>query len=412
MKETVMKKALILLLVVFTSLSAHILFPCTIFNVSKKGLVLAGNNEDGFNTNTKVWFVPGVDGKYGAVWVGFDVELGKMGAMNDQGLFFDGNALKFNKMNAHPELQSFSDDKSSWVRIMKAWEQVMQECATVEKVLDMLSRYDLDGWNNFQLMFADKTGASAVVGADKNGELAITRKQGDFQVSTNYNLANPEFGAYSYPCRRFNIATEMLEEMEELTVEYCRDILSAVHAEGSAVTLYSNVCDLTNGDIYIYNFHNFGEVAKFNLAEELKKGEHVYEIASLFPRKTHAQISYEESRKNMLSSILGQVIEKEGMKAAIKKYYEIKDNYSVIPGQLMIVLHGLDITGRTEEAIELCKVLVKDFSKSPASYKRLGDLYVKNNESKKAIRCYKKVLKLAPDNKEVADLLTRLGSDN
>ena len=407
-----MKKYFLTALFALTFLSTHIIFPCTIFNVSKKGLVLAGNNEDGFTPNTNVWFVPGPDGKYGAVWVGFDVELGKMGAMNDQGLFFDGNALKFNKMNAHPELLSFSDDKSSWVRIMRAWEQIMQECATVEEVLDMLSRYNLDGWNNFQLIFADKTGASAVVGADKSGELAITRKQGDFQVSTNYNLANPEFGAYSYPCRRFHIATEMLEKMEELTVDYCRDILAAVHAEGSSVTLYSNICDLTNGDIYIYNFHNCGEVAKFNLEEELKKGEHVYKIASLFPRKTHAQISYEESRKNMLSTILGQVIEKEGMKAAIKKFYEIKDNYSIIPGQLLIVLHGLDITGRTDEAIKLCKVLVKEFPESPATHRRLGDLYIKNNDPKQAILCYKKSLELDPTNAEVAELLDKLGHGN
>ena len=311
-------------------------------------------------------------------------------------------------MNAHPEKLAFSEDKNSWERIMKGWEKIVQECATLDEVISMLSQYDLDGWNNFQLMFADKSGASAVVGADKNGELAITRKKGGFQVSTNYNLANPEFGAYSYPCRRFNMATEMLEDMKELTVDYFRSILAAVHAEGSSVTVYSNICDLTNGDIYIYNFHNFGEVAKFNLEEELKKGNKVYDIASLFPRKTHAQISFEEAKKNKLSTILSQTIEREGIKAAIKKYYELKDNYTLIPGQLLIVLHSLDITGRTDEAIELCKVYVKEFPNAAASHKRLGDLYLKANDKKHAIRCYRKSLKLNPQNKEVIELLRSL----
>jgi len=97
------------------------------------------------------------------------------------------------------------------------------------------------------------------------------------------------------------------------------------------------------------------------------------------------------------------------MKAAIKKYHEIKDDYSIIPGQLMIVLHGLDITGRIEEAIELCNVLVKEFPKSSANHKRLGDLYIKNNDTKQAIRSYKKSLELDPANTEVAELLKTLG---
>jgi len=79
-----MKKSLFLTLTALAFLSAHILFSCTIFTVAKKGLVMAGNNEDGFNTNSNLWFVPGSEGKCGAVWVGFDVELGKMGAMNDR----------------------------------------------------------------------------------------------------------------------------------------------------------------------------------------------------------------------------------------------------------------------------------------------------------------------------------------
>ncbi len=404
-----MKRFSLVTLMGLIFLCVRVIFPCTIINASKNGRVLAGNNEDGDNTNTEVWFVPGSEGKYGAVWVGFDVEWGKMGAMNDQGLFFANNSLKLNKMNAHPEKPSFSEDADSWARVQKGWEKIVQECATVEEVISMLFQYNLDGWDYFQIMFVDKSGASAVVGADKNGELAVTRKKGNFQVSTNYNLANPEFGAYYYPCRRFNIATEMLESMEELTVDYFRSILAAVHYEERGVTLYSTICDLTNGDIYIYNFHNFEEVAKFNLEEELKKGKNLYDIASLFPRKTHAQIRYEEAKKKRLSTILGQTIEKEGMKAAIKKYYEVKDNYTLIPGELLIVLDDLEDEGSTDEAIELCKVYVKEFPKSAASHKRLGDLYLKANDKKQAIKCYRKSLKLNPKNKDVIELLKGLG---
>ncbi len=75
-------------------LAAMSVFPCTIFNASKNGRVLAGNNEDLNSTDSRVWFYPPTEGKHGYVYVGFD-SYGTQGGMNDQGLFFDFNALKF-----------------------------------------------------------------------------------------------------------------------------------------------------------------------------------------------------------------------------------------------------------------------------------------------------------------------------
>ena len=403
-----MRKWLMIAFVIFLGSTVGSVSPCTIFNASKNGLVLAGNNEDGSSTNTNVWFVPASKGKYGVVWVGFDKNLSKMGAMNDQGLFFDANALKFAKMNPHPEKLSFNQEKDVWARMMSAWEKVMQECAGVNEVLEMLKKHNLEGWDNLQLMFADKSGASAVVGADKNGELAVTPKKGDYQVSTNFNVASPEFGAFSYPCQRYNIATEMLEAMKELTVDYARSILAAVHAEGSSATIYSNICDLTHGDIYIYNFHNFGEVVRFNLAEELKKGEKLYSFASLFPRKSYAQTSFETSRDNTLTAVLRQTMAKEGLKAAIQKYHKIKDNYSPVPGQLFMFAYGFFQIGKIGEAIEIVELSAAEFPRIPETFKFLGDLYLRQNNNEQAIKNYKKSLELKPENKEVIDILNRI----
>ena len=45
----------------------------------------------------------------------------------------------------------------------------------------------------------------------------------------------------------------------------------------------------------IYNFHNFEDVVKVNLHEELRKGECIDTIASLFPYETFAQRRYREN---------------------------------------------------------------------------------------------------------------------
>ena len=169
-----MKKLLVLPVIILICFAVIQVFPCTIFNAAKNGRVLAGNNEDMFSTDTKVWFIPGEEGKYGVVYVGIE-NNGKQGAMNDQGLFFDGNALKYARMKPQKDKLSFPKDRDLIMMIM-------EECATVEDVVELMSKYNLEGFNNAQGHFADKTGGAAVIGPDKNGDLFVVRKKGIFQV--------------------------------------------------------------------------------------------------------------------------------------------------------------------------------------------------------------------------------------
>jgi hypothetical protein len=76
---------------------------------------------------------------------------------------------------------------------------------------------------------------------------------------------------------------EKIDGEEDLTVEYFKEILDAVHVEGaSSNTFYSNIFDLKNGGIYIYYFHQFDEVVKLNVAEEIAKNSEPTPIKNLF----------------------------------------------------------------------------------------------------------------------------------
>ncbi len=65
---------------------------CTIFTAADEDTVLAGNNEDWKSENTRIWFTPAKDGKYGGVFFGFRNGY-PQGGMNEKGLFYDWAAL-------------------------------------------------------------------------------------------------------------------------------------------------------------------------------------------------------------------------------------------------------------------------------------------------------------------------------
>jgi hypothetical protein len=57
--------------------------------------------------------------------------------------------------------------------------------------------------------------------------------------------------------------------------------LKAARQEGKYATKYSNVFDLNSGEIFLFRFPDHNDAVKLDLAEELKKGGHFYDIPSL-----------------------------------------------------------------------------------------------------------------------------------
>ncbi|MCU0918078.1 MAG: hypothetical protein MUC88_26480 [Planctomycetes bacterium] len=239
---------------------------CTAFLVARGDTVLVGNNEDYYNPRTHVWFVPAEEGRLGRVYFGFD-DFNPQGGMNERGLFFDGFATAPRKV-----VRSVGKPAYPGSLIDK----VMSECGTVAQVLAVFDRYNLEFLERAMLMFGDATGDSAIIEGDD-----VVRKQGRFQVVTNFYQSQTSAG--QEPCDRYKIAVSMLRASEEVSVPLCRRILAAVHAEGEAKTLYSNIYDLKRRTVHVYHFHNFENVVTFDLAEELKKGKHSFDLPALFP---------------------------------------------------------------------------------------------------------------------------------
>jgi hypothetical protein len=48
-------------------------------------------------------------------------------------------------------------------------------------------------------------------------------------------------------------------------------------------TLLTSIWDLNNGNVHLYFYHDYTQQVQFNINKELAKGDHFYEITSLFP---------------------------------------------------------------------------------------------------------------------------------
>jgi hypothetical protein len=245
---------------------------CSVIYATDGELMLGGNNEDYFNPLTKVWFIPGEAGSFGRVYFGFD-DYHAQGGMNEQGLFFDGLGLATTL-----EVAREGKEQHSGNLVDKA----MSECATVECVVGLFEQYYTHHSWHWQFLFGDATGESAIIEPQ-----VIIRQQGSYQVATNFyqSTTPPE----QSNCWRYQRAVEELEHMEELSAESMRDVLDAVHQDGPAHTLYSNVYDLKNQIVYLYYFHNYDEVVVLDLEEELQQGYHAYDLPSLFPPNQAAE---------------------------------------------------------------------------------------------------------------------------
>jgi hypothetical protein len=371
---------------------------CTVFSASDGTTVLAGNNEDYFNPSTRIWFEPPEDGKYGRVYFGFD-DFRRQGGMNDQGLFFDTVSAPKLELPRYKDNYDFPGDLLTIA---------MEKCATVQEVVELYR--DIGPFLNptdppsttGAFMYADKLGHSVII----EGDVQIM-KEGRFQVMTNFYQSRRGLGGY--PCKRHEIAMEMLQANPAVTVDLFRRVLAATHLEhevgASNPTVYSNIYDLKKGEIYIYHYHNFTNVVVLNLAEELRKGPHHYDLPSLFPDTMAASV-YEST---MPITALRRVLEDGGISEAGDTFRRSLDCRRYCPPE-HLNRFGYELLGQNkmQEALYVFKLYVETFPDDWNAYDSLGEAYMINGKTGPAIENYEMSLRLNPRNTNGIKMLEKL----
>jgi choloylglycine hydrolase len=248
-------------------------FGCTIVMAARNDLFLVGNNEDRNHAQTIMSFIPASGRYYGRVVFGFD-DGPVQGGMNDQGLFIDGNALAPTGWRPEPDKPMFQGN------VMML---ILATCATVDDVKALLEKSNLPALERARFPVADRTGASMVVEYGQ-GRVQFVKADTWYQIATNFVMSNIEDG--NYPCWRYRTADKIMSGAKALSLDLIRDVLEKTHQEGNALTVYSNIYDLKQGTIHVYNLRNFEEVVVLNLSEELRKGQRRLELPALFKSQT------------------------------------------------------------------------------------------------------------------------------
>lgn len=269
---------------------------CTIFSCSRAEAVFAAANEDDMTPFTRIWFNPATKDRYASVCFGApDMQIAAV--MNEHGLFFDYAAANYDLSKLNLTNPYKSD-------IM--WE-VLGKCKNVKEAMVILKKYDYISQS--QVLLADKEGNSILINPK-----GIIEKKGDFQINSNCNMINGKLA-----CRRPEIANEMLSGSKENNINFLKSILDKTHQEGELNTLYSTICDLKNGIIYVYLFHDYNKVYKIDLKAELKKGYRIENLADHFS-PTFAYESFSKNHSLYLKESIFQEMKEKGIDITIDHY--------------------------------------------------------------------------------------------
>jgi len=233
---------------------------CTIFVLTDTNRTLFCNNEDWSNPKTRIWFVPPSGKHYGGVYVGFDDDYAQ-GGMNTAGLAFDWVA---------GYTETWKPDPNVSVVYGNSGQQALESCATVEEAIAFFRGHQDRGFYRAKILLADRTGASVIIGG-KDDKLQVEQ---------------------ATQCRGFGYGAQTLDKLltktAEPTVANGAKILRAAMQKGQYATKYSNVFDLKSGEIFLFPFPDREDEVKLNLAVELKRGGHYYDMPQIHEQLTQA----------------------------------------------------------------------------------------------------------------------------
>lgn len=266
--------AFIILSLSFSILHWNEIYACTTVSaVASNGQVWTCNNEDGEIgvANFINVFPKSVEMKYGYFTLSyFSPQFGEgssiQGGMNEVGLTFDFNTIH--------QVPGF-DPKSK-----KAFPQgdqqilphILGTMKSVQEVIEFFKVYWFQkGFTSAQMHVADRQGRFAIISAS-GIQLA---EKGKFLVSTNFDICGKEDGSY---CWRYPKAIALLNENEpnlKTMMSICRET-----KQGES-TLYSNIQNLTTGDIWFLSKHDPKVTVKTNIAGLLSKGRKSYTFNDL-----------------------------------------------------------------------------------------------------------------------------------
>lgn len=375
---------------------------CTVYKITQSGKTFVGNNEDYWDSNTRIWFEKGKTGEYGSMFVGYD-NMYPQGAMNEKGLVYDGFAI-----------DDYVPRNTSKKPIFKAdmMKIIMKTCGTIEEVQTFLGNYDLGSLRQGMLMFVDKSGTFLIVEADT----LIKSEEATYLASNFCPSRTPDIDAVDLPY--YQKGRKMLAMGADTSLSYLIALSDTTHQKwplNSGGTLYTTIYDLSEGIINLFFYHDYTHSVQFKLVDELSKEDAILVIPSLFPDNVKGQQQFQRYNKTKELVRLLQETNLCKDSTALEGYIKSADLGPMpdfFENEIMTV--GRDFLDKNEllSAINVFKMYLS-YSQHPwICYDGLGEAYLKRKEYMSALFFFTESLKILPDNlqtlKQVKKIKKRL----
>ncbi|MDX2442566.1 MAG: carcinine hydrolase/isopenicillin-N N-acyltransferase family protein [Bacteroidales bacterium] len=394
-------KKFILISIILVAIFKTESYSCTIIMVSDLKVILAGSNEDSTFPLTTLWFVPATDESYGRICLGYKMMMNStQGGMNEKGLFLDGNSLS---------KQGWESDESKKALFGSLLDRLLATCANIEEVKEFFNTYNIPALDQARIPVMDRSGESMIV-EWHNGKVIFLETDKPYQIATNF--VGSKYIGVEKPCWRYKKANEMLQDKEAFSLNTVRDALDATHQESKySSTVYSFICDLQEGEIYVYNYYDFSKQISFKLKEELSKGYKEYYLSKLFTEKNEDYKKFiSEGPANMIEFGYNRINKKTAMMffGMLKFQYPTAFNRNIGINALSQLGVRLTGEGKLEDAEMFLERNMSEFPDSARVHFELANVYIKTNNKELALAEYKKTLAINPYHKQAKQALENL----
>jgi len=250
-------------------------FSCSAYKVTAGGKTMVGSNYDTWLETPRIWFETN---DYGCAFTGARRD-GAFGFAPQTGLNEHGLAF-VTLATATPKSGKPSPDKKQIASRTNYLKDILHLCKTVDEAKAYIDQYDHSTLRQDVFLYVDSTGKYLVVepylttlGADEK------YVQANFCPSTVEDLSTIQQVRY-----RNGVA--FLKDKIDASIDFCTALSDTMHVcreKHGDGTLLTSILDLNEGVYHLYFYHDYKHQVKFDVKDELAKGNHFMEIAPLFP---------------------------------------------------------------------------------------------------------------------------------
>lgn len=241
---------------------------------------IVGTNEDAWRTESKVWFELGKAGEYNVCYTGSrKIGINNYAAqsgMNELGLVYSRLASHHPLKKRIPNTKLISDP-DAFIK------HVLHKCKNIKEVENYLNGFDLSVFIDDVFLFTEPSGAYLII---EPYSLSVGN-------DANYVLSNFCPSITSEKDRRklsrYKNGVDFISKGTETSLSYCTNLSKAMHVCREKIgdgTLLTGIWDTDLKVVNLYFYHDYSKVVTFNLEEEFKKGNHMFDIPSLFSKNT------------------------------------------------------------------------------------------------------------------------------